>query len=508
MMRALYFTAVLALIGGPAAGDSLFFKDGRYYEVPRLIEQGRELHVVFQHGTVVVDKSLVKEFFIEQEGGLIEPKNEDEAEKVAKGLVPYQGRWIPKSRREQLIAERNEEIRNKLEEYRSHQNWRDRYQEETRHFEFEYTVPQDVGREYIEMFEAYYDVFARDWRITQPKGKRLKVCFYNNADDFHRIGNVQRGVLGYFRFVDPIELNFFYERRDRRLTLDVLFHELNHYLFHLYTKNNWQLAPWLEEGMAEYYGASQWDPDTGKMSIGHLQEGRLVRLMDEMDGGEIQSLESLMREPQISATQYAWSWSLCHMLLESPQYKAKFKKYLEKMARGKADREPNPRNMSFMWVKRDYAIDQFQKMLGIKDMDAFEKTWHDYIRQLDVQSARGYHSAALFCSRWDRPLRAALYFKKAVEMYSDNPATYEEFGKLLIQLEKPSEAIAALQVGIKLDPMNPYLYVALGKAYRQKDGEGNLEKGKQLQLLAFEIDPNDLGLLTGLDSEVLAEIED
>ena len=487
--------------------DSLFFNDGRYYEVPRIEEQEQELHVVYPHGTVIVDRTLVKDYYIERDGAAIKPKNEEEARMLDKGLVPYEGRWIPKGRREALIKKRNEENRLKLEEYRKHQNWRDRYKESTKHFEFEFTVPEDVGAEYMEMFEAYYGIFAKDWKISQPRGKKLKVCFYNNASDFRRIGNVSRGVLGYFRFVEPIELNFFYERRDQRLTLDVLFHELNHYLFHLYTKDNWQLASWLDEGMAEYYGASEWDPQTGKMSVGHIQEGRLVRLMDVIDGGELQSLEGLMREPSIDATQYAWSWSLCHMLLETPKYSAKFKKYLEKMARGRADREPNPRNSSFQWVKRDHAIEQFQKMLGIPDLDAFEKTWHDYIRQLDVESARGYHSAALFCQRYDRPLRAMKYFQQAVDMYSSNPSTYEAFGKLLIQEEKYRDAIEILRTGTKLDPMNPHLYMSLGQAYRKLEGGDNMETGKNLQVLAFEMEPNDVGLLANLDSDVLAEIE-
>lgn len=495
--------AALLLLITPAAADSLFFKDGRYYEVPRLVEQDKVLEAMFQYGTVTISKDLVQDWSIEAAGGQIQAKNDEEKAKLEKGLVPFEGKWVPKARRDQILTQRNEEAQAELDEYRKHQNWRDRYQESTKHFDFEYTVPQNVGQEYMDMFEVYWNVFAKDWKISQPRGEKLKVCFYNNRDDFTRIGNVSRGVLGYFRFVEPLELNFFYERRDRRLTLDVLFHELNHYLFHLYTRNNFQLSSWLEEGMAEYYGASQWDPTTSKMTVGHIQEGRLVRLIDVMDGGEMQDLRGLMSLPSIDATQYAWSWTLCHMLMEDPKTKGRFKKYIDKMARGRAEREPNPRNMNFMWVKRDYAIDQFQKMLGIKDLDAFEQQWYDYIRSLEVQSARGYHKAALFCQKYDRPVRAGVYFKKAIEMYTDNPSTYEEYGKLLISEEKYRDGIEILSKGAGLDPMNPYFYKEQGRALRKLGGSDNLEKGKNLQLLAYEMDRNDPGILFGLDSEVL-----
>lgn len=500
--------AALAFMAAPAHADTLFFKDGRFYEVPKLVETETGFDVHYDHGTVKVRKEIVKDWFIEQAGAEPVASNDADKEKIAKGLVPFEGKWLPANRRDAILAARNKKAQEQIAEYRKHQNWRDRYQIETKHFQFEFTVPLDVGQQYMDMFEVYYETFAKVWKIKQPRGKKLKVCFYNNADDFHRIGNVSRGVLGYFRFVDPIELNFFYERRDLRLTLDVLFHELNHYLYYLYTKDNIHLPQWVEEGMAEYYGASKWDPTTKKMTVGELQEGRLVTLINEMDGGNIQDLRALMSEPAINATQYAWSWTLCHMLMEDKKYRAKFIKFIDKLARGRISREPNPRNTNYQMVPPNDAIATFQQMLGIKDLDAFEADWYEYIKQLDVQSARGYHRAAMFCIRWDRPLRAGLYFKKAIdEHYSTNPDTYREYGSLLIAKDEPRKAIPILETGINLDPLNADLWHQLGRAYREAGGDDNREKGKDFLILAHEIDPQDLGLLFGLDSDVLEALE-
>lgn len=502
-------TLALAIPAAPAAADTLFFKDGRFYEVPKLVKKDGGFDVHFNHGTIFVRKELVKDWYIEQGGATPEASSPEDAEKIERGLVPWEGNWIPKTRRDQIVEKRNEESREKIEEYKKHQAWRDRYQVETKHFEFEFTVPEDVGREYMDMFEVYYETFAKVWRIKQPRGKKLKVCFYNNADDFHRIGNVRKGVLGYFRFVEPIELNFFYERRDQRLTLDVLFHELNHYLYHLYCKDTNQIAPWVEEGMAEYYGASTWDPTTKTMTVGNIQEGRIVALQDEIDGEKMQDLRALMSEHSINATQYAWSWTLCHMLMEDSKYRSKFIKYIDKIARGRMPREPNPRNMNFMWVPVDTAIAEFQKTLGIKDLDAFEEEWYEYIQQLDVKTARGYHRAATAYLHWDRPLRAALYFKKAIEeFYSDNPDTYRSYGTLLIAQQKPTEAIPVLEKGIALDPLNADLWHQLGWAYRAAGGDANREKGKDCLLLAHELAPQDLDLLLGLDADMLAELDE
>lgn len=499
---------IVALLLTPVAmaQDAIFLKDGRYYDVPKIEEQPQSLRVIYRNGNVEVPRHLVRDYVMSGgAGGGYQPQDDVEKAKLDKGLVPFEGDWVPVARRDQILEKRRADKTAAMLDYKSHQEWRNRFQESTAHFNFEYTVPHEVGEDYKEMFEVFYANAAKEWKLKQPTGKKLKVCFYNDVDDFHRIGNVPRGVLGYYRFVEPLELNFFYERRDKMLTLDVLFHELNHYMFDLLCVDNYQMAPWLSEGMSEYYGACRWDPTTKTMMYGQIQEGRLVNLMDEMDGDNFQDLRSLMREYDIDATQYAWSWTLCHMLMENKAYKDKLKKYIEKVAKDKLKREPNPRNMSFQWVPPDEAIALFQKTLGIKDLDAFEQEWYAYIKSLNVQTARGYHEAAMFCKQWNRPVRAAIYFRKAIDdFYSDNPSTYEEYASLLIADDKAKEAIEVLQTGIKLDPMNPYMYKLLGDAHRKLSGDSR-EQGKRLQLMALEMDPNDLDLYRGLDSEVLAE---
>lgn len=496
----------MALALGTASADSLFLKDGRYFDVPKLVPGDIHFEVHYTNGLVRIPKDMVKEYFVESAGSDYQPKNDDEAKKIAQGLVPYEGKWIAKKARDEKLAKKNADAKKKLEETKKHGEWRDRYKQATAHFEFEYTVTPEIATRYMDMFEVYYGNFAKEWGVKQPKGKKLKVCFYNNMEDYTRIGNAP-GSLGYFRFVEPLELNFFYSRRDERLTLDVLFHELNHYLFHLYCDEGVQSPAWINEGLAEYYGASEWDATLKQMSVGHMQEGRLVNLMDAIDGGEMQDLRELMALPRIDALQYAWSWSLCHMMIHNPKYKDGFKKFVQRMCQDeKLKRETYPANSDFQWVTVEAQMDLFQKSLNIKDLDAFETEWYDYIKKMKVESARGYHSAAMNCVRWERPLRAIKYLEKAVGMYATNPGTYFELGELYVNDAKATQAIPMYEKSIELDPMNPEAHLKLGKALRKQADDASKERGRAEQLLAIELDPYDSSLVNSLDPDILIEL--
>ena len=50
--------------------------------------------------------------------------------------------------------------------------------------------------------------------------------------------------------MNPIELNFYFDRNDRALTFDVMFHETNHYLTHL-LDHEFNYPLWINESLAE-----------------------------------------------------------------------------------------------------------------------------------------------------------------------------------------------------------------------------------------------------------------
>ena len=111
----------------------------------------------------------------------------------------------------------------------------------------------------MDLFETYFKIFAKEWGVKRGRLGKLKVCFYHDEDYFRQVSGAGYGVLGYFRFVDPIELNVYNIRNDKQETLSVIFHEVNHYLVYLIDPK-FDYSPWVNEGLAEYYGSSKWDP--------------------------------------------------------------------------------------------------------------------------------------------------------------------------------------------------------------------------------------------------------
>ncbi len=482
--------ALAGLVPATAAADSIHFKDGRFFEVTKIEETEKGYKLIYDHGEVHVRKELVNTVLILDSTGSYVPKNDEEKAQVEKGLVPFEGKWVPKAERDKKLKEKADKARKEMEEARKHQEWRDRYLKETKHFKFEYTIPPAKAQEYQELMEVYFDTFMKKWKIkVDAKAPKAPVCFYHDEEYYYQVSGAPRGAIGYFRFVDPIELNFYYDRNDERLTLDVMFHETNHYLTYLINPK-FNYPPWINESLAEYYGASQWDPVKKSMSVGHIQEGRLVVLQDAIAGEEWQGLEDMMKMPDFSALHYAWGWSFVHMLMESKKYSQPFQNFYIALSTAK-DVKRVPYQGDMVQCEPDEVIKQFKKYLKVTDLKALEKEWHEYVKGLKLETHRGYEDAASWADRWAMPIKATRYYKTAIEKGTQNPITYDNFGDLLYRQGKHDEAIPMYEKAIDLDPMNPYFYMHLGHAWVAK---GDKEKGEKLKKLAIDLDPNDAWL--------------
>ncbi len=492
----------LLILVSPARADVLVLTDGRIIERAEMERVEGGVKVIFENGDVVVPDDLIQDTLLTGKSAW-EPTTDKEREKAEKGLVPFEGKWVKKSKLPDLMAKRIAERRAEIAKIKDGRLWRNRWKEKTKHFEFEYTVPPHVFEPYRDLMEAYYSEFAKTWRVKQPKDYgRLKVCFYTDIKKFHQIGGVGGGVQGYFRFVKPLELDFFYERLDPRHTEQVMYHEANHYLQLLMNPGN-SMPHFPGEAIAEYYGASEYDPATKTLSTGLVLEGRLTEIKNDIAAGEMLGLEKMVSTDQMYQ-HYTWGWSLAHYLMNDAKYRKKFEKFVKELAYGKNVTRVSA-NPGMTTIRGAEVWAQFQKFMGLKDqedVDAMEQAWHAYVKdELKLTSSRGLEKAGQGALNTGRRLKAKRLFREAIEAGSESPLVYYRYADLLEDDRKFAEAIGHMRKAIELAPLEAEYYAALGRMMRM---HGEQEEGKKMIRLALELDPDN----PYLEDRVLDLLED
>jgi len=446
------FVAGFAM-AGLGAQDSLQLTDGRFVMGQRMTRHERGVTIHYTNGDVVVPRQLIRECSVVEMTAEERGYSAEDLQRIAKGLVYFESKWVSAKQREEQIAARRASRTKRIEEAKLHREWANRHKLETRNFAFEYTIDPEVMERYADMLEVYFTTFTREWGISKPaKLGRLKVCFYHDEEYFHQTSAAPPGVIGYFRFVQPIELNFYYERLDEALTQDVLFHEANHYLTHL-IDTKFHYPSWVNESLAEYYGASEWDAGAKKMVIGNLQEGRLAVIQDAIRQQEWQKLEELIRLEQgsFTAIHYAWGWSLVHFLMSGKQTSDAFKKFYLALARDNSVKRV-PYFRDFKQIEPDEQIRVFKKYMGVKELGDLEQSWHAHVRGLQAASGAGYRNAGDIALARGLPIKAQRFYKTAIDMGEKGPMTYFGYGRSLYQKSKYPEAIEQFeQLNLHLD---------------------------------------------------------
>ncbi len=501
MLRSLLTLLALCLLSGLALAqipgkDLLLLKDGRIFIDIQLEQaEGGGTLVHFNNGKILVPDGLIDEVIIHN-APLPEPETEKEKEMLEEGLVPYKRRWISVDKRKKLQAEVISERKKELASIEEHKLWRNRYKEESKHFSFEYTTTPSNFARYRDQLEAYFSVFAKDWKVKPPKkNKRLLVCLYGNREDFLQVGGMPAGVLGFFRFVDPMELNFFHVRQDPQFTTEVLFHEANHYLQKLIDLD-FKMPHFPGEAIAEYYGGANWDQEQGELTVGLILPSRLVEVKSDIDRGDIWGLEKLVSTDE-AYEHYTWGWSLAHFLMHNSKYEKKFKKFVLGLAKDKDVRRESMGLGSLRTVRGKEIWRLFKKHLGLKtdeDVAELEKEWHTYLNEdLQFDSVRGKEAAGLrdLNSYPRRPLRAARLLSEAIEGGSANPRVFDELASLKGQKGEMDEAVELWRKAVELDPLEAEYTFHLGRALKET---GESEEGERLIALAKEIGSSDPAL--------------
>ena len=462
--------AVVVLAASPLLADTLCLKDGRVIEGKPMTREGEAIRVKFDNGEVVVPKDMVLDVLIDAE-----------AADAAKGAA---------------IAKRIAERKAYVEQIKLLGEWRNRKKESTKHFDFESTVPPHIYTGYRDLMEAYFTEFQKKWKTQQPKDGRLLVCFYGDEDAFHQVGGAPANVLGYFKYVRPLELDIYYDRTDPAQSEEVMFHEANHYLQKLLNVD-FSMPHFPGESLAEYYGASKWDDKTKKLTVGLVQEGRLAEVQNDVAAGNMLSLEKMLSTDQMYE-HYTWGWTFVYFLMNKDKYSPKFLRFVSTLANGKEVKREDVGADRLTTVRPDELLRVFMKTMELKDkaaLAALEKEWHAYVKNdLKSDSVRGLEMAGMHVasSYPPRPLRAKMLLEGAVEKGSQNPRVYSKLADLIEFGDDAKggakRAIDLLKKSIELDPLAADTYADLGRLYQR---EGKKDEGKKLMLLARELDPDD-----------------
>lgn len=470
----------------PARADLLQLRDGRFIEGVKLEVADDHVVIHYVNGDVKVPIDQVEDVLVE---GAPPPETgtDEERKQRADGFVRYRGRWVRPEVRDRGIAAEVAERKKQFEEYKSHRLWRNRYEFSTKNFEFESTLPPEINDEYAELLETYFREFGKFWKTKVPKDwGKLKVCFYGSLEEFHKTGGVSGGVQAYYRFVEPRELDFFYDRDDPATSTAAMFHEANHYLTDLMDEK-FQYPHWLNESLAEYYGASKWDPEKRTMVLGGVQDGRLVEVRKDISENKVLTLREIVSSEAQDYEHYYWGWSLVHFLLETPAYEKGFRKFFVDLATAR-DVERRPVGNGFVGVGGEECLRVFEKRLGVKDLEKLQSEWYAHIASIKGSEVRGKELGGRVAMRQGRYLRAERLLREALEAGSTSVATYVAYAQILErQGTENAKALAVLTRACEIAPLDSNTWAHRGYLLLTM---GRKEEGRKLIALAKEIEPD------------------
>ena len=495
LARSVAVLVLVALAASPArAGDVLALKDGRFIEGVAMTAGKEAVVLHYRNGDVGVPMDLIEDYVI---AGAAVPDagSEESRAQRAQGLVPWHGRWVkPEVRDKGLEAERKKKLA-EIADAKAHAEWRNRYQFQTKGFEYESTYTQRLNEEYSAALEQYFDVFRKDWNVKVPRDwGRLKVCFYRDRKQFERTAGGRGGTLAYYQPVPPggdraqRTLNCYFDRRDPVLSLHCMFHECSHYMQDLVSDGTFWIPHWVGESMAEYYGSVEWDPAKKTLSVGHVLEDRLVEVRADIDMGKRYGVLALM-SAEGAYEDYYWGWSFVHFLMNTPAYQKKFQQFFVELCRSK-DVKRTASGDGFTRVEPQECLRLFRKKMGIEDVRPLEDEWYAYIDKLPTDSLRGVEQAGMRAygeGRWK--FRAPRLLKAAIDKGSRNPFVYLDYCRCLrLRPDAAAEALAAAEKACEVDPLEADCWAERGYVLL---ASGRKDEGQKFVDLAREMNPED-----------------
>lgn len=206
------------------------------------------------------------------------------------------------------------------------------------------------------------DEYARRMSDFGPRvRKKLPFYLYRDAEDYYATG-APRGSAGRFNGTALLAVAEDFGPKTWHIVQHEGFHQFADVMI------NANLPPWVNEGLAEYFGEAIFTGDG--FVTGAIPQWRLERIRKRFLRGEFKPLEDMMRLPvsewnhQLSLINYDQAWSMVQFLAhgEDGRYQKAFSGFLGQLGRGQ--------NQYTAWEK------------SFGDMRGFEEKWREYWRNL------------------------------------------------------------------------------------------------------------------------------
>lgn len=261
-------------------------------------------------------------------------------------------------------------------------------------------------RYYADAFEQFMKSMADIFRFEPPRLKNwtIRIRIFRDrkkmeAYERDSTGEVSGGC-GYFWIhhdYNVEELVITDLPREPDETFDTLLHEGTHLILYLWGKvKNFYFPTWIDEGMAEYYGGSSYDPlarsEDHVFVAGVLKPYRLFSIQDQLEEESATPLENLlvMEGDQFKLKHYGQAWSLIHFIAHKDDGKRakllyKFCHELRRTVR-----------------EGDRARQLFTKTMR-KKLPSFEDEWRCYVSTLQATNDKDRLSMAEALIRWQKP---------------------------------------------------------------------------------------------------------
>jgi hypothetical protein len=343
----------------------------------------------------------------------------------------------------------------------------------------------------VTRLEAFFEEGKKLFGVKVPKewGK-LKVCFYRDRKSFNQVSGGRGGILAYYKFVAPRELNVFHDRTDPDETLACMYHETTHYLEDLVDDKS-QYPHWISEAVAEYFGSASVDPQSHAVTFGAVQQGRLVEAKADAEAGKRPALSALIGSEQSEYSHYYWGWSFVHFMMETPAYRKRFLGYFFDLAKAK-DVKRTAGSFDMLSVGGDECIRVFCKRFGIEGTDALQSEWYAYVDRLQPEGVRGLEQAGQRAYEEGRiRFRAPRQLKAAIDGGSRSGAVHILYARCLLYRgtdESRAEALTVLDKALAANPIEADLWAEKGFALY---AIGRVDEAKPLVELAREMNPGE-----------------